>query len=323
MIVYLSGRPIAPSLLLALCVVGACRRTPEPHAYGNFEATEVVVSAESAGQLERFVPDEGMWIAAGSIAAVVDTIQLALERRQIEAQHQAATLREVEVTQRLRAAEAQLEVARRSYQRTRRLFAATAATAVQLDQAERELRTLQAEFDALRAQQESVALEAASASARVAQIEERIARSVVRNPHSGTVLTTYVEEGEVVQPGQPLYRIADLDTLDLRAYVAGDQLLQLRVGQPATVRVDAGGGELMPVGGVVTWISPSAEFTPTPIQTRDERADLVYAVRVRVPNPQGRLKIGMPADVTFGSAPVPPAGDRGERADSAGAAEEA
>jgi HlyD family secretion protein len=236
-----------------------------------------------------------MWLGRGALAAVVDTTQLALERRQIQAQQEATAFRGVEATEQLQVLQVQLDIARRAYERTRRLFSARAATAQQLDQTEREFRTL----------------EASSAGARVAQIEERIARSVVRNPQPGTVLTTYANAGEVVQPGQPLYRIADLDTLDLRAYVTGDQLPRIRIGQPATVHVDAGEGALAAVPGVVTWISASAEFTPTPIQTREERSDLVYAVLVRVPNPEGRLKIGMPADVTFGSGPTGDAAESG------------
>src|SRR5690606_36426311 len=136
-------------------------------------------------------------------------------------------------------------------------------------------------------------------------------RSVVRNQRAGTVLASYALAGEVVQPGQPLYRIADLDTLDLRAYVTGGQLVRIRLGQRAEVRVEGGDGELLVLPGTITWISASAEFTPTPIQTRDERADLVYDIRVRVANPDGRLKIGMPADVVFREAdPEAEVGDR-------------
>jgi HlyD family secretion protein len=121
------------------------------------------------------------------------------------------------------------------------------------------------------------------------------------NPSAGSVLVVYARAGEVVQPGQPLYKIAGLDTLDLRAYITGDQLASVRLGQQVTVHVDRGNGDLASIPGTVTWISPTAEFTPTPVQTRDERTDLVYAVKIRVANPDGALKIGMPADVTFGA----------------------
>ena len=138
----------------------------------------------------------------------------------------------------------------------------------------------------------------ASSEARVAQLRDRIDRSRVVNPRAGTVLATYAREGEVVQAGRPLYRIAGLDTLVLRAYVTASQLAAVRIGQAVEVRVD-GGDALVALPGTVSWISASAEFTPTPIQTREERGDLVYAVKIRVPNPDGALKIGMPGDVTF------------------------
>jgi HlyD family secretion protein len=193
----------------------------------------------------------------------------------------------------------QRDVARRAYERTRRLAAERAATAQQLDQAEREYRVLLAQIDAARAQQTGVALDAASSEARVAQLRDQLAKSRVTNPQAGTVLVTYARVGEMVQPGQPLYKIADLDTLVLRAYVSESQLASLRLGRGVQVRVDGGNGRLVSLPGAVSWVSSSAEFTPTPVQTRDERADLVYAVKVRVPNRGGVLKIGMPADLSL------------------------
>lgn len=286
------------SVTVTTLLAAACGGDSEPDAYGNFEATEVVVSAQTSGQIEQFVPVEGMQLARGAFVALIDTTQLALERRQVLAQQGAARARAAEVTEQLGVLEVQRSIAQRTYERTRRLFAEQAATAQQLDQAERDYRTLVAQIEALRAQRESVGLEAASTTARVDQIRERIAKSKVENPQAGTVLVTYARAGEVVQPGQPLYKIADLDTLVLRAYVTGTQLGAIRLGQPVDVRVAAGDG-LARATGVVTWISPQAEFTPTPIQTREERADLVYAIKVRVNNARGAFKIGMPADVTF------------------------
>ena len=151
-------------------------------------------------------------------------------------------------------------------------------------------------------------MEAASSSARVEQLRDQLAKSAVTNPQAGTVLTTYARAGEIVQPGQPLYKIADLDTLMLRAYFSGSQLSAVKVGQQVQVHVDRGGGKLASMTGTVTWISPTAEFTPTPVQTRDERADLVYAVKVSVPNGGGTLKIGMPGDITLGGTPARVAG---------------
>lgn len=298
------------ALLVAMsgAVMTGCHRGAKPDAYGNFEATEVVVSAQTSGQLQRFTPVEGGRIAAGSVVAVIDTTQLALQRTQSVAQRAAATSRGAEVAAQLRALEAQREVAQRTYERTQRLFAEKAATSQQLDQAERDYRTLVAQVSAARAQRESASMEAASSSARVEQLRDQLAKSAVTNPQSGTVLTTYARAGEIIQPGQPLYKIADLDTLVLRAYLSGAQLSAVRVGQQVQVHVDRGNGKLSSRTGTVTWVSPTAEFTPTPVQTRDERADLVYAVKISVPNADGTLKIGMPGDVTLGGAPARTAG---------------
>jgi HlyD family secretion protein len=289
---------IGTGAVLALLLGAGCNGDPEPHAYGNLEATEVVVSAQTSGPLLTFRPEEGALLAAGAVVAQVDTTQLVLELAQIAAQRDAIDARTREVDQQVRVLQVQHDVARRSYDRTRRLAAQQAATAQQLDQAEREYRTLAAQIDAARASRTSVMREGAAGDARVAQIGDRLARSRVVNPETGVVLATYATAGEMVQPGQPLYRIAGLDTLILRAYVSADQLTAVRIGQAVRVNVDHG-GTLRSVPGVVTWIASKAEFTPTPVQTRDERADLVYAIKVRVPNPDGALKIGMPADVTF------------------------
>jgi HlyD family secretion protein len=258
-----------------------------------------VVSSQATGQLLSFTATEGARLAAGVDVALVDTTQLALERDQVIAHREATGARMAEVNRQIGVLEVQRQIAQRTYERTRRLFAEQAATAQQLDQAERDYRVLVAQIEATRAQQQSVAKEVASNDARVAQIRDKIAKSRVINPQSGTVLTTYAKTGEVVQSGQPLYKIAQLDTLTLRAYVAEAQLTSVRIGGRVQVRVDRGKGELLTLPGVVTWVSSKAEFTPTPVQTRDERADLVYAVKVRVANPSGALKIGMPADLAL------------------------
>jgi HlyD family secretion protein len=133
----------------------------------------------------------------------------------------------------------------------------------------------------------------------VAQVDDRIGRTTITNPSAGTVLATYARAGEVIQPGQRLYTIADLNVVDVRAYVTEPQLATVTIGQPVRVNVDVADTERATFAGTVSWVSPQAEFTPTPIQTRDERADLVYAIKIRVANDEGVLKIGMPVDVEF------------------------
>ena len=284
---------------IATLVLSGCGRDDEPDAYGNFEATETVVSAETGGALLWFTPVEGQHVAPGPTLGVIDTARLALDREQLGAQRTAVRARVSEAERQIGVLAVQREIAGRAYARTRRLFAEQAATAQQMDQAERDYRVLGEQIAALRAQRASVTQDVAASDARVAQIAERIEKSRISAPFAGTVLATYARAGEYVQPGQPLFRLASLDTLTLRAYVTEPQLAQLKLGQRVQVSVDRGESGRLAVPGTVSWIASKAEFTPTPVQTRDERADLVYAVKILVPNGSGALKIGMPADVAI------------------------
>lgn len=287
---------------LLLLALAACGGDPEPDAYGNFEAEEVVVSSQATGQLETFTPVEGAELARGAIVGQVDTTQLMHELAQLAAQREATLARVQEADRQVAVLEVQRDIARRSYERTRRLAEQNAATAQQLDQAEREYRVYGAQIAAAQATRRSVAQQAGSSDARVAQIRDQLARRRIVNPVTGTVLATFVRAGEVVRPGQPLYRVADLATLTLRAYITAGQLASVKLGQRVMVNVDEG-SRLRSIPGTVAWIAAKAEFTPTQIQTRDERADLVYAIKVRVANVAGTLKVGMPADITFAAPP--------------------
>jgi HlyD family secretion protein len=287
---------LAASGLFLVALLG-CGAERQPDAYGNMEATEVVVGSQASGQLVSFTPAEGQIINSGAVTAIVDTTALVLQLQQIAAQRGTSVARVGEVEKQIGVLETQRAIAQRTYERTKRLFDQQAATAQQLDQAERDYRTLIAQIEAARAQSRTAAQDIFASDARVAQIRDQIGKARVTNPVTGTVLATYVKAGEVVQPGQPLYRIANLDTLELRAYVGEAQLSGVKLGQVVQVSIDAGDDKRQTMPGRVSWISSQAEFTPTPIQTRDERSNLVYAVKVRVANRGGMLKIGMPADV--------------------------
>jgi HlyD family secretion protein len=319
-------------VLSAVLVLGAgCARERGPDAYGTVEADQVIVSAEVSGIVTSLAAAEGRRLEKDAVAAVIDVSQLTLEQRQIETQRDASDARAREAAalaavarqrQAVEAAQrevlaAQRAVAARQYERTRRLFDQDAATAQQLDQAERDLRTLDEQLDvqARRIAAERGQVQAADArvntarqdvrsfSARLSQLADRLQDADVKNPRAGTVLTMFVKEGELVQPGQRLYTIADLAHVDVRAYIDETQLASVRTGQPATVTFDAGRDRHGTLEGIVTWIASQAEFTPTPIQTREERTGLVYAVKIRVRNDEGVLKIGMPVDVAFHQAP--------------------
>jgi len=194
-------------------------------------------------------------------------------------------------------------MAERELARTERLLRNAAATAQQGDRAEREVKVIKQQLAGARAARATLVQELAAQDAQVALIDERLARSRVVSPLDGTVLARYVEPGEFVQPGQPLFKLASLDSLTFRAYVSGSQLGSLRLSQKVTVGVDRA-DSIAKVPGRVTWIASTAEFTPTPIQTREERADQVYAVKVAVRNIDGDLKIGMPGELLLDSASV-------------------
>jgi len=335
---------VIAGLLVTTITLSACGRRAEPDAYGNVEATEVVVGAEASGRLVWYAVNDGDKLSAGAPVGAIDSTQLNLERDQLVAQHAATASRVNEVRQQIQGLEAQRgatvaqrdaataqrdalvsqqEIAKRTYDRTNRLVVQQAATTQQLDQAERDYRVLgdqiraqdqqiraverqiaaQAEqVETARAQEQTVRNQVAAAQAQVTQAGERIRKSQVTSPIAGTVLTTYVKPGEVVQVGQPLFKIASLDSVEVRAYITEPQLAGIRLGQDARVSIDRGNQRRDTLTGTIAWISSQAEFTPTNIQTREERADLVYAIKIRVPNENGVLKIGMPADVEFVAA---------------------
>jgi HlyD family secretion protein len=298
--------------VIPLLVLVACQKGATADAYGNFEAEEVVVSAESSGQLVRFAVSEGITLPADSVIAMVDTVALSLERAQLAAQRAGLVARRSEGQSQLRGLEVQREIAGRTRERIDRLFASQAATATQRDQAERDARLLSAQVTGARDGLRRADADVAALDARQASLADRMQRARVRNPVTGTVLATYARTGEMIAPGQPLYRIANLDSLTLRMYVTGNQLTSFSLGTPVQVHVDAGADSLRGYPGTVTWVSAKAEFTPTPVQTRDDRTDLVYAVKVRVANRDGALKVGMPGDVTLTGAALsaPPSAAR-------------
>jgi HlyD family secretion protein len=287
------------SAVLALFVFTAACDEALPDAFGNFEANEVAVSAEFAGILLRLDAVEGQYLEAGAVAAELDTLQLSLQRAELEAQRESARLRAAEARAQVRVLEAQLETARDDLARTERLYAAEASTAQELSRFGGTVRVFEEQVAAAGARVRVANQEAAAVDTRIVQIEDRLGRGRIRNPIAGTVLTRFVEEGEFVQPGQPLYTIAGLDTLTLRAYVSGDQLSRVQLGSLVEVHADLDPTQLQSLPGRVSWISSEAEFTPTPIQTREERVDQVYAVKVRVANPDGLLKVGMPGELVL------------------------
>lgn len=288
------------TLLSFAAVLTGCRDDEDrSDAYGHFEADEIVVSAESSGRLIEFRAREGARLSAGEVVAVVDTAQLVLQRATLRAQHEAAASRMQQVRAQLDVLDEQQRIAARERERFAALVERDAAPEAQLDQTSDRLNLLEREARTVRSQLGTIQSEVAAVEAQIAQIEDQIERSVIRNPVDGIVLTSFAEPHELATMGRPLYEIANVDTLFLRAFVTGDQLPAVRLGERVGVLVDAPSGGLQELPGAVSWIASEAEFTPKLIQTRENRADLVYAVRIRVPNPDGLLKIGMPGEVSL------------------------
>ncbi|MFL5742805.1 MAG: HlyD family secretion protein [Flavisolibacter sp.] len=300
-----------------LFILSACGRHQENFdATGTFEADEVVVSSQLSGQLTSFPLEEGDSLRAGQIVATVDSQNLVLQRAQVKATIQSLNERTMDVQPQVKLLQHQLSVQESQLQnllherdRTERLVKADAATGKQLDDMNAQVDVMKKQMATTRqqiavqrnnttTQNRSILSEKAPLREQAAQVEEQISRSRIVNPVSGTVLTKYAEQGEVTAPGKALYKIADLSSLTLRAYVSGNQLSQIRLNQEVTVLVDKGANDYRHYQGKIYWISDKAEFTPKTIQTKEERANLVYAVKIRVPN-DGYLRIGMYGEVQF------------------------
>lgn len=285
-------------------------------ASGTFEANEVIVAAETAGKILDFAADEGTKLEKNQVAVVIDPTNLQLQSEQVEASINALGEKTSDLTPYIRTLEQQIEIQKTqvsSLERERTRFAnllkEDAATGKQLDDIESQLkvakeqlglsqRQLDQQKAAISTQNRSVLSEQTPLSKRKAQIDDQLSRTKVMNPVAGTVLTSYAEAGEITAPGKALYKIADLSIMDLRAYISGDQFSQVKIGQTVKVFIDNGKDDYKEMQGTVTWISDKAEFTPKTIQTKDERAHLVYATKIRVKN-DGSVKVGMYGEVKF------------------------
>jgi len=286
-------------LLMVSCLVFSCSTDRQKSdAYGNFEAVEYLVSAEAQGTLIEFLPEEGITAAAGSFAGCIDTTQLFLKKQQVLAQKKGLAARWKTVNAQLDVLLEQKNILLQEKSRIEKLLEGNAATKKQLDDIEGNLKVLDKQAASVNLQKENLAAEDDALNVQIAQINEQISKSLIRYPVTGTVLEKYAEKSELVIPGKPLFRMASLDTMFLRVYIDGSQLSAVRLNQKADVLVDSDNGILKRLSGRVCWVASQAEFTPKTIQTRKERINLVYAVKISVPN-DGSLKIGMPGEAVF------------------------
>ncbi len=323
-------RYILRGLILTSSLVACKTETPKFDAVGTFEATEIIVSSEATGKILTFTVKEGDTVGVGKIVATIDPLSIELQKEQIAASMTAIGEKSNDATPQVQVFAEQINVQRnqiavqkqqlvvlqKEQKRFENLVKADAATPKQLDDitgqisvlsrqidaAESQIKVLerqsQTQKDVVSIQNRGISSEKLPLEKRLKQLDDQIARTRVTNPLSGTILTKYAEVGEITMAGKALYKIADMREMTLRAYVQGSQLGQVKIGQKVRIRLDDGADKSREVAGTITWISSKAEFTPKTIQTKDERANLVYAIKISGPN-DGSLKIGMYGEVIF------------------------
>ena len=269
-------------------------------ASGTFESTEIIVSAEANGKIMRFNVEEGDLLKDGQEVGYIDTVQLYLKKMQLLTSVKSVQSRRSDIAKQIAATKEQIAKAEKEKKRNENLLKSNAATKKQVDDIDSQLAVLQkqlaAQISTLQNSNQSVTEESSAMEIQVAQVEDQLQKSHIISPINGTVLSKYAEAGELATQGKPLFKIADIENMYLRAYIIADQLTQMKLGQEVKVFADYGEDGKREYTGKVTWISDKAEFTPKTIQTRDERANLVYAVKIAVKN-DGYLKIGMYGEV--------------------------
>ena len=284
-------------------VLGACTSQEEQYdASGIFETTEVIVSAKGTGELQSFQVEEGQAVRQGEVLGWIDTLQLSLKDRQLAAALLATESKRLDEKRQVAHLRQQIENLQREKQRFTALLNAKAATAKQVDDIDYQIKVLQNQLVATQEQinssNSSLSRQSESIQAQRAQMEDQIRNAMISSPITGTVLTKYAEQGEFAVPGKALFKVADVSRMKLRAYITADQLTQLQIGQAVAVYADRGTTDRKRYAGRVVWIADKAEFTPKTIQTRNERANLVYAVKIAVEN-DGFIKRGMYGEVRF------------------------
>jgi len=308
------------SAAIAILFLTACGNNAEKYdASGTFEADEVVVSSEIGGKILSFDVQEGALLHKDSAVGFVDATNINLQKEQVEASIQSLGAKTLDVNPQIKMLEDQLAVQQSQYnnllheqQRIENLVKADAATKKQLDDITNQIdvskKQMQVTTQQIAVQRNSVGTqnrgilsEAGPLEKRVEQLKDQLNRARIINPIEGTVITKYAEIGEVTSVGKALYKVADLSFLNLRAYITGTQLSQIKLNQQVKVLIDNGKDKYKEYAGTIVWISDKAEFTPKTIQTKEERANLVYPIKVKVKN-DGYLKIGMYGEVVFGSS---------------------
>ena len=293
-------------ILLVICLVigfASCRKSAVNYdASGTFEAVEVIVSSEASGKILFFDAEEGKEVKAGELLGYTDTTQLYLKKLQLQTSTKAVTSRKSDVGKQIAALQQQIATAKIEKKRIENLLKANAANTKQLDDVNAQITTLEKQLEAQKSMLEnansSISEESSAMEIQIAQLNDQLKKCYITSPINGTILVKYAEQGELAIPGKALFKVADVSNMILRAYVTSSQLTKLKIGQQVKVGADFGEEEIREYKGTISWISSKSEFTPKTIQTQDERANLVYAVKIKVNN-DGYLKIGMYGEVNF------------------------
>lgn len=284
-------------IIVVFIAISCSRNNRKADAYGNIESNDVTISAEVGGKILELRIDEGYKVNENQLIGIVDTLPQVLKLKQLKAQLNATKAKLQGIDAQIDVQDEQLNVLKKELDRVKRLVADSAATLRQLDDVEGKFRIADKQKATLYVQRSGVLAEIDAVNAQIAQAQDLLWRCHMVSPVSGTVISRYVNQGELVITGKPVCKIATLDTVYARVYIDETQLSNFSIGRKVTVLTDTFDGKLKEDKGEIAWVSSEAEFTPKIIQTRNERVNLVYAVKVRIPNPNGYFKIGMPVEV--------------------------
>ena len=298
-VIYLNNMKTKALIILLIFLTASCKnQSDKADAFGNFEATEIIVSAETSGRILKFDVSEGTEIDMGSEIAIIDTTLLHLQKNEIYAAMRSITTRIASVNAQNDILNQQIVNLNINISRTENMMKNDAATKKQYDDLTGQMAVLEKQIVSNNTQKSSVAAELMVYESKKATLNEQIVRSCIKSPLKGTVIEKFAEAGEITSAGKPLVKIADLSVIKLKVYVSGAQLSKIRTGQDVTVRIDNSKKDYLSFSGKISNISGKAEFTPKIIQTREERVTFVYAVTVDVRN-DGSMKSGMPGEVIF------------------------
>ena len=289
-------------LIISSVILNSCNNNNDKaDAYGNFEAKEIIVSAETAGKILKFPIEEGQKLSENTLVCLIDTSDLFLKKKVIKAQKDALASKYSGIIAQINVSEEQKKVLEIEKNRITNLLKDSAATQQQADNINGKISVLSKQIKQIKTQNKNLFEQLKVFDIQKETIDNQIRKSKIINPVNGTVLTKYAEENELAMPGKPLYKIADLTEMKLRAYISEQQLSSIKTGQKVKVYIDEDNDDMKEYEGIISQISSEAEFTPKIIQTKEERVNLVYAIIIRVKN-DGKIKIGMPGEVVFRQA---------------------